>query len=452
MDILPKLPVDSIDVAVTSPPYWSLRDYGEVTVKVWGGSNDCDHEWGKKKIDIKYSGGITKEYVGQFAFDKTHFESSSCFCRLCGAWRGQLGLEPHPQLYIDHLVSIFRLLKGPLKPRGSFWLNMGDTYCGGGTPHGKWKESGKHRLKKGEYMSDIEPQAASHLKMDNGWLQPKQRLMLPYRVAMALQMDGWILRNIVVWMKPNAMPSSVKDRLSNRYEPVFFFVQQRRYYFDLDAIREQPKTNLPQKSTGTFHNHKEDLIVGQRIKEKTNNPKGKNPGDVWRISTKPFKDAHFATFPPELVKRILSCACPQRICQQCGKPRTRMVKCHRPKDYTPSIIDERMRLHGRSSGQDNYRNKPITKMFKDTLGSSRETIGWSDCGCQAGWRSGVVLDPFIGAGTTGLVAKQMGLNYVGIELNPEYVKMAEQRINVIPSKLETFIPNLTAPTLTDYSM
>lgn len=91
-------------------------------------------------------------------------------------------------------------------------------------------------------------------------------------------------------------------------------------------------------------------------------------------------------------------------------------------------------------------------MFKDTLGSSRETIGWSDCGCQAGWRSGVVLDPFIGAGTTGLVAKQMGLNYVGIELNPEYVKMAEQRINVIPSKLETFIPNLTAPTLTDYSM
>lgn len=387
VDILKEMPSRSIDVAVTSPPYWGLRDYGDITKVKW---------------------------------DK---------------WEGQLGLEPHPQMYIDHLVTIFREVKRVLKDSGSFWLNLGDTYCGGDTHHGKWKEAGKHKLSKGkDYMSGIELQSASGLNMNGKWLQPKQKMLIPERVAIALQEDGWILRNDIIWYKPNHMPSSVKDRLTSSYEHVFLFVKSRKYYFDLDSIRVPLKISslkrLSQDLTKQHGGSKEKAYVKDNIipaggdiktpskilKRMKANPKNKNPGDMWTINTKPFKGAHFAVFPTTLIERILKCACPKEICSQCSEIRKR-------------ILEKAGQFQRRWSTK-NKKDSPYNK--QDSYQNIYETVGWTKCNCGVEFKGGIVLDTFIGSGTTGVVAKQLGLNFIGIELNPKYCKIASKRIGNIP--------------------
>jgi len=282
-------------------------------------------------------------------------------CLKCGSWKGQLGLEPHPQMYINHLVTIFREVKRVLKDSGSFWLNLGDTYYGSPT-------GGKPRGKTGNLKKEFDSiQSASHkrgFKPDGLWLQPKQKMLIPERVAIALQEDGWILRNDIIWYKPNHMPSSVKDRLTSSYEHVFFFVKSRKYYFDLDSIRVVPKSSTLIRNKYPHHgsNCKESVLSRKRKPGEFINPKCKNPGDMWTINTKPFKEAHFAVFPTTLIEKIIKCAGP---------------------------------------------------------------------------KGGIVLDTFIGSGTTGVVAKQLGLNFIGIELNPEYCKISKKRIgNVEVVKFE----------------
>jgi len=229
--------------------------------------------------------------------------------------------------------------------------------------------------------------------------------------------QGWILRNIIVWWKPNHMPSSVKDRFSNSYEPVFMLVKNKKYWFDLDAVRVPHKyPELPTKNKRPFRSG-----LGREQKERGGQyPLGKNPGDLWRIPTHPFPEAHFATFPPKLVEPMIKAGCPQWICKKCGKARVRIVKEPiRKKPYTYKKVG----IPGESN-QRGQRNEQCGQY-------QGVTIGWTNCGCGAGWRSGVVLDPFMGAGTTGVVAKRLGRNYIGIELNREYIKIAEARIKKV---------------------
>jgi DNA modification methylase len=200
-------------MAITSPPYFGLRDYGKNSIAIYGGNPDCEHNWQKSK-------GWHKQ--------------SSAFCVKCGAWKGQLGLEPHPQFYIKHLVEIFRELKRILKPSGCFYLNMGDTYCSSNVYGQKQKsKTGLWFIGKAEYDS-----SQSQIVEKEIWLQPKQLMLMPARLAIALQEDGWILRNDIIYHKRNPLPSSVKDRLTNTYEHLFFFVKNRKYFYDLDSIRE----------------------------------------------------------------------------------------------------------------------------------------------------------------------------------------------------------------------
>ena len=243
LEVMQGWPPDCVDLVVTSPPYWGLRDYGDETVKVWGGDLECEHEWGESLPPAKSShknigfaersqqnyrgGGHKPETIAE----KYLPSEAGKFCVKCEAWCGSLGLEPHPQLYIDHLVEICREIKRVLKPSGTFWLNLGDTYFGGG---GGNYGSGKSITSKKPHI----PNFLNRIKTDSAWLQPKQKLMIPARVAIALQHEGWILRNDIIWWKPNHMPSSVKDRLTCSYEHVFLLVKARRYYFDLDAIRQ----------------------------------------------------------------------------------------------------------------------------------------------------------------------------------------------------------------------
>ena len=264
---LDDLPDSSVHMVMTSPPYWNLRDYG--------------HD-------------------------------------------DQLGLEASPEEYVSNIADVLDAVARVLRPDGSLWLNLGDTY------------------------------------------DDKDLQQIPARVALELQNRGWILRNRVTWAKPNPMPQSVKDRLNDTTEAVFHFVKNKEYWYDLDAVREAHKnyedyakagkggTRDSKKGHAKTTNH--DLNNPRQQQAKRNfHENGKNPGDVFEVTTKPFPEAHFAVYPPEL----------------CEKP----IKASCPKD-------------------------------------------------------GVVLDPFSGAGTTCLKAKELGRNYIGIELNPKYADIARARVGL----------------------
>ena len=201
--LLKLMPSESVDVCITSPPYYGLRVYGENAVTVFGGNSNCEHEWG----DLN-------------------------FCVKCGAWRGQLGLEPSYKMYVEHLVELFREVKRVLKKTGSLWLNIGDTYAG--SHCGRGDKTLYQNLRRKRVAEQMYNKPSPQAKTD---LPPKCLMGIPWRVALAMIDDGWILRNAVIWYKPNAMPSSVKDRLTQTYEYIFHFVKSRKYYYNLDNIR-----------------------------------------------------------------------------------------------------------------------------------------------------------------------------------------------------------------------
>lgn len=286
----------------------------------------------------------------------------------------QLGLEPDVDAWVHDLLMISREIKRVLKPSGAFWLNVADSYS--------------HHPREGA---------------------PKKSLLLgPQRLALALVGDGWLLRNHVIWSKTNPMPSNVTDRLSCTHESVYFFSKQRRYFFDLNAIRQPHKEVRAHGSRG--HQQREayppqgalprrseraaDINTGLgRMKEagQIGHPLGKNPGDVWPVGTAAYRGQHFATFPAALVERPLLATCPEWVCQACGAPWLR----------TKQKLDGRWLAVG-----------PLK----------------ADCACEAGWQPGIVLDPFFGTGTVGLVAEQHHRDWIGIELNPTYAQQAKARL------------------------
>ena len=441
-------PADSIDLVVTSPPYWGLRDYGEETMRIWGGLPGCEHEWGplergKRKDVLPLDKTAAKRIgFGEGTHDNAYLQGGN-FCIKCGAWRGSLGLEPHPQLFIDHLVGICCEIKRVLKPTGIFFLNLGDTYYGSGGKGGQYE---KFMPKKGQPAHYRQSS-----KSRSNWLQPKQLLGIPWRVAIALQNDGWTLRNDLIWFKSNYMPSSVKDRLTNAYEHVFMLVKARRYYFDLDAIRVPQKTIMEKHEGASLYrdghpsawsaNRRElnpkgknpgDILSGSKYLEHDNphsirvkgghtgdytHPRGKNPGDLWRIPTTPFPGAHFATFPPRLIEPIVKAGSPRWICSKCGKPRIRITK------PTPEYA-EKLGKSVHDHKDDLKRGMRYDKVYN----AEYVTTGWSDCGCGEKWIPGIVMDPFGGSGTVGQVARRLGRRFILIEIIPEYCKMAEKRV------------------------
>jgi site-specific DNA-methyltransferase (adenine-specific) len=264
-DILPKLPSKSIDCVITSPPYWALRDYG---------------------VD------------------------------------GQIGLEPDFQEYLKKLWKIFTEVYRILKPEGTCWVNLGDTY-----------------FSKAKTFS-------SHLKIVVKYPE-KSLCLIPERFAIGMVERGWILRNQIIWYKTNAMPESVKDRFTVDFEKIFFFVKQRKYYFN--QISEPPKSSYMKRTATAGLGNGE---LGNFVRFGTN-PKGRNKRTVWSIPTKPFKGAHFASFPLELPEICIKAGCPG---------------------------------------------------------------------------DGIVVDIFMGSGTTAFVAEKLNRKWIGIEINPEYCEIAKERI------------------------
>lgn len=336
LDVLKGMADESVDCCITSPPYWGLRDYG--TAKWEGGDAECDHKVGRFEYAVNEKQVSNNGSAGHQAKD---------ICPKCGAIRKdkQLGLEKTPEEYVANMVQLFREVKRVLKKDGVLWLNLGDSYASNGCYLHSWME--KHPEKKHLHTENAEKYKDTPAFRGGEYrIKPKDLVGIPWRVALALQADGWWLRQDIIWHKPNPMPESVRDRCTKSHEYIFMMTKSARYYFDSDAIKENTGSVCTRKRASAFRQQNESDY-------QTITTIGRNKRSVWTVTTKPYKEAHFATYPPDL---ILPC-----------------VKTARP--------------------------------------------------------DAVILDPFFGSGTTGLVAVQNGRRYIGIDLNPEYCEIATKRIN-----------------------
>jgi len=247
----------------------------------------------------------------------------------------------------------------------------------------------------------------------------------------SLYEKGWWLRQDIIWSKSNPMPESVTDRCTKAHEYIFLMSKSAKYYCDMDAIRELTGNEATpeeyEAADGRRHFHEHDSERGMMqynpAHKAMTNPLGRNKRSVWTVTTKPFKDAHFATFPEDLIKPCVLAGCPEFVCKKCGKARERIIKKH-------FVQEGPTRNRGKVKGKfGETMSKSMTMGDGGKVGhNENKTTGWTDCGCKAGFTGGTVLDPFFGAGTTGLVAYKNRRHYIGIELNPEYASMAKKRI------------------------
>lgn len=293
LEVLRTLPDGFVHTCVTSPPYWGLRDYGV---------------------------------------------------------EGQIGLEPTPEEYVERLVEVFREVRRVLRDDGTLWLNLGDSYAANVKARDKqFGNSEFNTNRPSRKLTKLPPRSIS------GMLKPKDLVGIPWRVAFALQEDGWYLRSDIIWHKPNAMPESVKDRPTKAHEYIFLLAKSEKYYYDYEAILE----DFADERKGNPGKYKRRKVVANRndpgfsMWNEDGRAKGRNKRTVWSVSTKPFRGAHFAVFPPDLIEPCILAGCPE---------------------------------------------------------------------------GGIVLDPFFGSGTTGLVALKHNRNFLGIELNADYIELAKQRL------------------------
>lgn len=404
---LSEIPEGSVRTVVTSPPYYGLRDYG--TGDWLGGDPTCSHKRDSKHSDFTITGHKNPLLTVGDAIYKS-------VCPRCGAVREdeQLGLEETPEAYIEQMVAVFREVWRVLSDDGTLWLNIGDSYAGGGG--GNYNKTGVLQAG-GQHVTNVRNKPDW---LENAGIKPKDMMGIPWMLAFALRADGWYLRQDIIWAKPNPMPESVTDRCTKSHEYVFLLSKNKHYFYDHIAIKEpavyagddRGSRGAPRRGTAM------NLMSG--VTGET-----KNKRDVWTIATKPFKEAHFAVMPEALVEpSVLAGTSEKGKCSECGNPWVRVVESKRlgrseldPSDprYLPAeyVGDYAANTNRRSVAGYN----------------STETMGWEPtCQCDAEIVPDVVLDPFTGSGTVAVVALRHGRNFVGTELNPEYAEIARNRI------------------------
>ena len=314
LDRLKDLEDQSINTCITSPPYWGLRDYG--TAEWEGGDENCDH-----KIGGETRGGLSdKQKTTKGSFGDEAIKNNQP-CPKCGAIRkdNQLGLEETPEEFVENLVKVFREVKRVLRDDGTVWLNLGDSYAN--QRSGEGADTMKNlNVNTHGYKNPTEKQEKTNKNFNQplnyGNLKQKNLVGIPWRVAFALQADGWYLRQDIIWHKPNPMPESVTDRCTKAHEYIFLLSKSVKYYFDNEAIKEDSiytpgKTHEAEREKG-YKGKWSNPEKGSRhdgsfkaIREK------RNKRSVWTIATKPFKGAHFATFPMDLIEPCVLAGCPE---------------------------------------------------------------------------------------------------------------------------------------------
>jgi DNA modification methylase len=314
--------------------------------------------------------------------EKCDHDWEETFCRKCGAWMGTLGQEPHPKDFAAHVVEIMEEARRVLRDDGTLWLNLGDTYAANKScqvPSTKWGAAA--------------PQLAGKMSVPEGF-KPKDLVGVPWRVAFALQDKGWWLRSDIIWSKPNGLPESVTDRPTKAHEYVFLFTKKPHYFYDPEAIRERQ-----------------------------NDSSGHSRRSVWPVLTQPFEGAHFATWPPDLVRLMVKAGSSEKgCCPTCGAPWKRVVRRGEEPEFRY--------LNTKAERDANQvPNQPVKKRLPQKI-KTRNTLGWEPtCNCPAADPVRcAVMDIFSGSGTTGMVALQENRNYIGIDLNEQYLEMAKARI------------------------
>ena len=473
----------SVHCVVTSPPYWGLRSYG---LGEWvGGNSDCEHSQrapGTPRQTISNSEG----------YKENGLQPAGAICNWCGAeWQGDgIGLESTINEWLENMVAVGREVWRVLRDDGTFWLNCGDAYAGSGkgmNADGTHSDGDKQNTNQGSVgLPLIRGKRVERGEGSGRWgfgdsavagLPAKNLIGMPWRLAFALQDDGWILRKDIIWHKPNPMPESVQDRPTTAHEYIFLFSKAARYFYDAEAIR------VP--VTGQAHGFKtikstprgdaRPRVAGRTFEEEQAN--GANARSVWTIPTQGYSGAHFATFPEELPRRcILAGTSEKGVCQQCGSPWVRVVEKSGGtigNEWAKGKTDEVRYSSGTSSYNPNedvgngpykveilgweptcecnagkcpvhkvdWSNNPERNEYNPSLGyarkkrageTSKSTNGWEPgCTCNAGIVPATVLDPFAGSGTTLAVAQQLGRHGVGTDLNTEYLTLATKRIGAV---------------------
>lgn len=361
LEVLKTLEDESVNCCITSPPYYGLRNYG--TGSWVGGDPECDHE--SAKLSTRFERTMTDTSSKQTTNMGSDAKSYAKICPVCGAIREdkQIGLEETPEEYVERLVSVFHEVKRVLKKDGTLWLNIGDTYNG--------QKTGNTEIYKHKNVAEN----SDFVKKKWNGAKDKDLMGIPWMLAFALRADGWYLRQDIIWHKPNPMPESVKDRCTKSHEYIFLLSKDKHYFFNYEAIQEEA-VGYDGSETEEHEAVKKDRSLYKNLADKGQRPntmherraQGKkdkiyamrNKRDVWDVPVRPNREAHFATYPEELI--------------------------------TPCIL----------------------------------------AGSKIG---GVVLDPFFGSGTTGRVATQYNRKYIGIELNPDYIKIANTRANEVQLSL-----------------
>jgi DNA modification methylase len=329
---------------------------------------------------------------------------------------GQIGLERTPEEYVEHLVEVFREVRRVLRPDGVLWLNLGDCYAN----DGKW---GGETGGKQSYLPDADRMRCGREKRVTD-LKPKDLVGIPWRVAFALQADGWWLRKDNIWHKPNPMPESTEDRTTTAHEYVFHLTKSELYFYDAFAVREP--------AIRTKSGNKERFVASGGEKSRLNthmgssipwsdDGTGRNRRSVWTITTQPYDDAHFAVMPEKLVEPcILAGSSEHGACAACGSPYERIVE-------KAEEIDEG---GGRRKHADVKDGQGETGAMATGKWFTKRSVGWrSTCKCETTERVPcVVLDPFGGSGTVAVMALHHRRSAVLVELNPEYARLAEKRI------------------------
>jgi site-specific DNA-methyltransferase (cytosine-N4-specific) len=301
LTVLKSLPTASIDMCMTSPPYWALRSY-QTQPQIWDGDPDCSHVFHERQYTMHNGRGDAQKsakYSEQESIADR--EMMDAICLECGAWRGELGLEPLPSMFVKHLVTIFDEVYRVLKPSGSCFVVIGDTYSGSGGAGGDYNDGG---LREGQ------PRYRQDKPKD---IPRKSLCLVPERFAIAMIEHQWTLRNKIVWNKPNALPNSIKDRFSVSHEYVYFFTKSPIYYFETQ--HEPYKTIDVKKGGERFSGTNKQAGSGNRIysgepREPQSDAVGRIMRDVWTINTRAYEGAHFATFPEELCSRPIKAGCP----------------------------------------------------------------------------------------------------------------------------------------------
>jgi DNA modification methylase len=321
LDILRTLPEQSIYTCVTSPPYWGLRDYGTVPL-IWGGLPNCEHIWEAQVL--KSRGGVVNPEKASLVPQRLAAGDlrgkggiKSNYCRICGAWLGSLGLESHPDMFIEHLVEIFREVRRVLRDDGTAWLNLGDTYAGGGYRSSTARENQKGwKGQKQETNKGTAGFTSKQTVTPEGY-KSKDLMGIPWRTALALQDDGWYLRQDIIWAKPNPMPESVKDRCTKSHEYIFLLAKSQQYYYDINAIKEPcSPSNISDYMARQTMDNKSDhggtrSDLGRSREDYMPEDLMRTKRSVWNVTPKPYKGAHFAVFPKELILPCILAGAPK---------------------------------------------------------------------------------------------------------------------------------------------